>query len=107
MFIKGLNRQFEPWLARGLHILGVHVIGVDSAVEGEPFRHYQRNLLKSDSLADIADESVDLANANALFSSPSVGSRGKLWDAVAPQLDRILKPEAMFIYQDHGSNFRI
>ncbi|MBW2975812.1 hypothetical protein KY347_00030 [Candidatus Woesearchaeota archaeon] len=99
------DSMYEPWLCRGLHLLGANPIGVDyDALSGEKFKHYEVDLTASDSLSMIPDESVDLANARQLFSSVWLGRRGKnsedLRRNIHTQLERILKPRAFLLYWD-------
>ena len=96
--------QFEPHLCRVLHLLGAKPIGIDiGSLEGELFQHYRLNLNSSDSLRDIPDGSIDLANACQLFDSSFLRSRLKinpeeLKRNLLPQLERVLKPGAYFLH---------
>jgi SAM-dependent methyltransferase len=96
---------FEPWLCRILHHYGANVTGIDISKPSreEIFRYIQSDLLSATSLDLFPDNSVDIVNAFQLFSSPTLGrlcennliSLGKI---IRPQLERILKPEGLFIH---------
>ncbi len=106
-------RQYEPWLARMLCELGVPVIGIDTKdLETEGFENYTCNLLDDD-LAFLPDSSIDITNASYLFNSPTlkgcispseeqrrqqVGTELKA--KLMPQLQRVVKPEGFFIYDE-------
>ena len=100
------DSTYEPWLCRGLHLLGANPIGVDiGSLDGEEFTHHQVDLSRLDSLKEIPDGSVDLANAKQLFSSPFLIRFTKtnpedLRRNLHTQLERVLKPEAVFLYWD-------
>ena len=113
-----MRRQFEPWLLRALHEYGANCIGIDYGdLSAERFKGYSRDLTDLDSLKMLPDRSVDLACAFMLFDSPTsqLGLesrnyyRGQLFPAsaektislfqiIAIQLDRVLKPEGYFIF---------
>lgn len=110
------NRDFQPWLPRALHLLGVKVIGIDyGKLDGEEFEHIgYSNLLNPLSLKSIPDKSIDLAHARQLYSSPQLekmidvppsnyhdfaGYRTKKLESVLlPQLNRIVKPEGFYYH---------
>jgi len=100
------DRVYEPWLCRALHHLGVNAIGIDlGELDGEQFTHHQTNLLERDSLRFLPDNSVDVANARQLFTSPLylrhfMEDNVDLWEHLIPQLERIVKPEGTFMYKD-------
>ncbi len=102
------TRNFEPWLCRGLQVLGAKPIGVDyNCLDGETFEHYSVDLADEDCLNMIADHSVDVANASALFDSPFLKSylflsSRKLKQNIITQLERVLKPEGAFVYDATG-----
>ena len=94
------SRMFEPWLCRALYELGVHPIGIDLAgLRDETFESYGGIDLSRQPLDLIADNSVDLANAHELFifDGISYSSAGRV---LLPQLERILRPGGVFIYND-------
>ncbi|MGV8152472.1 MAG: hypothetical protein ACP5OG_05305 [Candidatus Nanoarchaeia archaeon] len=104
------DRAFEPWLCRGLYELGINPIGIDyGQLDREKFEHYSLNLIEENSLKFIPDNSIDIANASGLFSSPFLHCRihglntsgEKLREILLPQLERIVKPEGYFIYNDY------
>ena len=105
------DRMFEPWLCRGLYELDFNPIGIDYGdLKDESFEHYQLNLLDDNSLGFLPDNSIDVANAKGLFSSPFLrnkvlnglnSSEEELRKVLMPQLERIVKPEGWFIYMDH------
>lgn len=100
------TRQFEPWLCRALKIIGANPIGVDyGTLENETFTHYTVNLAEPNCLAMIPDHSVDLANASFFFNSPILNfllnlNQDRVRQNILPQLERILKPDATFIYSE-------
>lgn len=105
------HRGLEPWLCRALLELGAIPIGIDIGdLSKENFEHYQLDLLKPNALSFFKDNSVDIANAHELLSSPYLsrayqgeGSAGEaLKRILIPQLERIVKPEGYFIYSDEG-----
>lgn len=98
-----VDRTFEPWLCRSLNYIGAKPIGVDIGdLTSETFEKIQTNLLNSNCLEIIPDNSIDLAHASQLFTSSFLLLRGispsKLYDNIIPQLERVLKPDACFIY---------
>jgi hypothetical protein len=71
------RREFEPWLCRAIHYLGIDVIGVDiRTLEGEQFEHYRADLSKTGSLSFLGDHSIDLACEYKLFDSPTLPRLG-------------------------------
>ena len=82
--------------------MGADPIAVDLNRFGdESFRTYQADLSKSDALCGIPDNSVDLAHAKMFFTCPTIRYMGLDRDAkeiLKPQLERVLKPGANFIY---------
>ncbi len=97
-----LGRQFEPWLCRGLHILGAHSIGIDiGKLEKELFEHYSLDLTKEGCLDFIKDHTIDLVTATFFFDSPSLhDSYGEaahdLKQQLYPHIKRVLKPHSIF-----------
>ena len=90
---------YEPWLARGIHELGVKVIGVDLNNNcTEKFENYIVDLNKTNCLHFFKDNSVDVACTYALFDSHSVKNPKKIFSNLLPQLGRIIKPEGYFIF---------
>lgn len=112
------HEQFEPWLCRMLPYLGTKTIGVDiQNLDEETFEHYTADLLKENSLSFLPDNSVDIAHTRWMICAPSVikavcgdkkieerkqvnKSRKKVLDLLIPQLERIVKPEGVFVYND-------
>lgn len=107
---SGFKADYEPWLCRALQRiskeggLGMRVIGVDIAPLGrEPFEGYRADLLSPDSLGFLKDDEVDVAYTHNFFSSPSFwgAERARGVDAqelLFPQLERIVKPDGVFMY---------
>ena len=99
------TRDFEPWVCRGLVELGTNPIGIDIFDNSkEKFENYQTDLTTPNSLNFIPDNSIDIAHSWGLFDSPflriSVGKGRKednLLEILLPQLERIVKPEGIFI----------
>jgi hypothetical protein len=96
-------RSFEPWFCRALHELGAECLGVDyGKLTGEEFEHLDyTDLLDPNALDSIQDNSIDLANARLLFDSPQlekIDRRKKLKGVLLPQLERIVKPDGLFIH---------
>jgi hypothetical protein len=116
--IMNPSRQFEPWLSRALHEYGANSIGVDRGdLSMEKFKGYSRELADLDSLKILPNASVDLACAYMLFDSPTAENalkarnyyRGQyfpicaekpisLFQIIALQLERVLKPGACFLF---------
>lgn len=97
------GQTYGPWLCRALHELNVRAVGVDRGnMNGELFEHYGGiDLRDPRSLDFIPASSIDIANARLLFSSPELnGNSDKLKQDLLPQLERIVKPEGYFVYQD-------
>lgn len=101
------DRMFEPWLCRGLLKLGAISIGIDIGdLSKEKFENYQLNLLESNALHFIPDNSINIANTHELFNSPYLNNKymglkssgKKLKNILIPQLERIVKPKGFFIY---------
>lgn len=106
------GRDFEPWLCRALYELNIPCIGIDysDTVTSELFEAYERNLIKPDSLDMLRAQSIDIAVAQLLFSSPQLEriTRYKrviqqLKDNLIPQLERVLKPDGVFLFIDYVS----
>ncbi|MBI4149861.1 class I SAM-dependent methyltransferase [Candidatus Woesearchaeota archaeon] len=102
--------SFEPWLSRALHALDIHVIGVDIAnLDGEYFDHHSIDLFLPDSLGFIPDESIGMVYAIGLFDSPALKENyghdagRQLRDHILPQLERIVKPDGIFMYERTGT----
>ena len=112
-------RRFEPWLLRLLAYSGIEGfkgIGIDiGRLKDEPFEFFQTDLYDENSLSMIKSESVNVVNACFLFNSPYLvysvlgvslfisqnheDTAGKaLYRVLEPQLDRILRPNGVFIY---------
>ena len=96
------ERIFEPWVCRAFHLMGARVIGIDiGKLDGKEFEHYSLDLLVSGALDFLADKSVDITNARALFDSEQLESmKGyqKICRVLLPQLERIVKSEGVFLY---------
>lgn len=102
------QRMFEPWLCRALSEYSVRVVGVDyHDMDGEKFEHHERNLWHPCALESIHDGSIDLVNMHSVFGSPGVHRPRELATALMPQIERVLKPEGVFIYMDWDKDFRI
>ena len=106
---------WEPWGCRALQLLGADVIGVDIASnKDETFRWIEADLTQPTSLQEIADQSVDLAYESMLFDSPifedvcykharqtnTPGFRELVEKRIVSQLERILKPEGIFLHNN-------
>jgi hypothetical protein len=111
---------FDPWLCRLLPYLGVKTIGIDiDNLDNEKFEHYSLNLLEPNSLSFLQDNSIDIAHTRWFFNSPTLmkmvyeekfnqfdennyeqykKAKEKLMNLLVPQLERIVKPEGLFIY---------
>lgn len=91
----------EPWLCRALYHMGVNIMGVDKgSLDTEHFMHYQTPLERPDSLDPIEDNSVDIVNASMLFTAQNGVQPYILKRGLMPQLERILKPDGVFLYND-------
>ncbi len=99
---------YSPWLCRTLNKLGAKPIGVDLDLRNEEFEHHSVNLLE-ESLDFLPDHSVDVANACALFDSPTLlfmigkiprAGFNEFEDRIRKQLERIVKPEGYFIHNN-------
>ena len=59
------------------------------------------NLLSKKSLNFIPDNSIDIAHGRLLYSSPQLGRMGgneeRIKKVLIPQLERILKPEGIYL----------
>ena len=94
------HRMYEPWLCRALCEIGAKSIGVDiNSNDGEKFENYIVDFYEPNSLSKIKDNSVDIANAGAIFNLPGFDEE-KFNRNLIPQLERIVKPEGFFVYQD-------
>jgi len=102
--------RFAPTLCRALYTLGADVVGVDlGSLEGEPYEHYRKNLLSSNSLDMLGDFSFDLVHSFGVYTSPYLRKLTRRGDeesfamvshTLRPQLERILKPEGILLV-DH------
>jgi len=69
----GDSAKYLPWLCRGLHILGVHVIGIDIGdMTGEPFEHYQGDVQDFNTWRPLQGRQVDLIQERRLYDSPEM-----------------------------------
>lgn len=103
-----LGEKFEPWLARGLHEIGAKVIGIDKGnLNGELFKHYSIDLRNPNSLDFLKNNSIDLAGAFSLFDAPSLTHPKETFELLLPQLERILKPEGVFIFDPLNTGYKI
>ena len=104
----GGGEYYEPWLCRILHELGVAVTGIDvvPSVLEEPFVAYAQNLLSDTSLDMLEDNSIDVACAFGLLTSPML-LRDLLYTNMSAldfevdvirRLERVVKPEGTFVY---------
>ncbi|MFA5829142.1 MAG: class I SAM-dependent methyltransferase [Candidatus Gracilibacteria bacterium] len=102
------SHQFQPWLCRALHALGVDVTGVDyrypKRVNGkrtEDWKFLQANLKEPNALSGIASNSADIIYSNSVFQfggnkAPSLEAYGDkenqdIEDEIFQQALRILK----------------
>lgn len=106
--------DFEPWLARVLHRMGVKVVGIDVGdLSQEEFETYNLDLLNPNSLNSFADQSFDLVHSSALYSSSelqerveghsydgSLNAAGTLVRILKPQIARILKPTGFYVFRE-------
>lgn len=103
--------DFEPWLCRALHALGVDVTGVDSYYPKfypdangkftEDWKFLQANLKEPNALSGIASNSADIICSNSVFQfggnkAPSLNAYGDkenqdIEDEIFQQALRILK----------------
>jgi SAM-dependent methyltransferase len=96
--------SYEPWLCRTLYELGLEPIGVDiNNNSDEEFENYKVDLTDSHSLEFLPSHSVDIANASGLFTLPFIDV-DQLKANIVPQLERIVKPDGIFIYEDLTSS---
>lgn len=107
------RRMYEPWLLRALHEYGANCVGVDAGgLDGEKFKGYKINLLHEDSLAQFETHSVDIATAFAFFDSPALwsylgrGAGEETFKRIMPQLERIVKPEGFFLFENWGTSYK-
>lgn len=104
-----LNRKtYEPWFLRSLHGAGYNCTGIDicEKIHEEQFSTHISDLSKPNSLYHIEDNSIDIAMAFAFFDAPSyerqTPDKNNLYrfNLIAEQLERIVKSEGVFIYQN-------
>ncbi len=118
------SRHFEytykPWLGRFLHATsdktGIDYVGVDIGdLSSEKFKNIQMSLLEENCLINnFTENQFDIVIAQMLFNSPelekqinnieemkdaSQESALKLKVNLLPQIERILKPEWVFLWQ--------
>ncbi len=100
------EKKFEPWLPRLLYEIEANPVGIDVGnLEGEPFRHYQQDLIKDNALEMLGDNSADLVVTTAFYDSPELYDRGsgqEIREKLIPQIKRILKDEGKFVEMDTG-----
>jgi hypothetical protein len=101
----GFDRMYEPWLCRYLLELGINHIGVDIGPNiADKFNFHRADLTEPSALDFIPSSSIDIANAHQLFDSPFllhvIRFGGNLYDILRPQLERIIKPEGYFVYNN-------
>jgi hypothetical protein len=93
---------YKPWLCRILYHMGANPIAVDlGKFRNEPFIAYSADLSQPNALRMIPDNSVDLANAKMFFTCSDLRSmrpNAYLREQLRPQLERVLKQDASFIY---------
>lgn len=105
---------FHPWLCRTIQALGEHPVGVDIGnLDGKKFEAYGKtNLLLSDALGFIPDNSVDIVHSRALVTSPELQNQSLnlhdfsrkreygeyLMDILNSQVRRVLKPSGVFVF---------
>jgi len=101
-------RSFEPWFLRKVHMLGAKAIGIDLGdLSKEEFTRYQRDLFNPNTFVDFDSNSIDFAHASMLFDSPSVQHNGDvLLERILPHLERILKSEAVFMFDPDDTGLR-
>lgn len=109
--------NFEPWLARTLHQLGVKVVGVDvGRVNEEPFEAHLIDLLKPDGLEKFTAGQFDIVHSSALYSSPELSRRfssgqwyerdgsldaaERLATMLLPQIKRITKDDGTYVFRE-------
>ena len=102
-------RNYEPWLLRILK----SGIGIDLGLIDEEFEKHNIDLLKPDCLAFMPSNSLDLVNASFLFNSKLMvfksshydanGAAKSLYENLYPQLNRILKPKGVFMFNMYDS----
>lgn len=101
---KGVFDSFQPYLCRAIHLMGGRAIGIDFGnLSDEPFEHYKKDLTETNCLDNFASDSVDVAVERAFFSSPSLIYHNFITKSLLPQVDRIVKPNGFFLYEDIGS----
>ncbi len=96
------NSRYEPWLCRALSNTGANPIGLDIGKNyDEEFTHYPVDLTNKDSLGFLEDNSIDLANAKMLFTSMLLQENSTDFkNNLISQLERVVKPEGVFIYDN-------
>lgn len=101
------TRIFEPWLSRALHELEAKVIGIDlHSLDKENFHGYKIDLTKENSLYFLKENSIDIAVASSFFDSPSLKKSTKeTFNLLVPQLNRIVKPNGYFIFENLNTNY--
>jgi SAM-dependent methyltransferase len=91
---------YSPWFCRFLTKLGADVVGVDIGDnQREKFESYRRDLTKKNCLDFLPNYSVDIAHAGGIFNLPDVDYL-LLKENLLPQLERVVKKEGTFLYQD-------
>ncbi len=96
--ISDQPRRWEPWTCRCLHELGANIIGIDGADSpNERYTHLKKDLYQEKVLADIPDNSLDLACAFSIFDAMPCDGRG-FFDSILARLENKLKPEGIFLF---------
>jgi hypothetical protein len=121
------NNMYGPWMGRFMHFMkdgtGIEYIGVDCGSNTEEKFDYRRlDLLEPDALSrEFKEDYFDLVLAFMLFSSPELAARSGqkkeyyeynwnadaksakgLADIIMPQIERIAKPDGVFLW--HGGD---
>lgn len=92
---------YEPWLDRALYEKGAKIIGIDINDNGlEKFENYRVDLSKENSLNFLQSNSIDLAYSFSFFDAPALTNPKKTFNYLIPQLNRILKKDAFFIFNN-------
>lgn len=100
-----LKRSFEPWFARALSHMGADIVGIDKYAGGQEtlFVEHKIDLSEENSLDFLKDKSIDIACMNSLLDAPSLKTLPKKFmNIIAPQLERIVKNDGIFIYESFG-----
>jgi hypothetical protein len=101
-----------PWMSRFLQFynqqyqMNLKQLGLDNGFQDEKYPYRQIDLMDPNALGFIEGHSIDLVVAFQLFNSPILHSThgtnagNILWSNLYPQVNRILKPEAIYISRE-------